>query len=173
MLPILFFIEDNYEELELHYPKIRLEEEGYHTILAGPVAHKTYLGKHKYPATSDLSFDECHEKDFAGLVICGGFSPDRIRRYEKALELTRSFHKNGKPIAFICHGGWVPISAKILKGKKVTSTIAIKDDLENAGAIFEDKALVIDNNLISSRTPKDLHLFAKGIIKVLQSNGNK
>lgn len=170
MLPVLFFIEDNYEELELHYPKIRLEEEGYDTFLAGPVAKKIYLGKHKYPATSDLSFKECNEKDFSALVICGGFAPDRIRRYKEALDLTKAFYKSNKPIAFICHGGWVPISAKILKGKKVTSTLAIKDDLENAGAIFEDKAIVIDGNLISSRTPKDLSIFVKGLIKTLRKD---
>jgi protease I len=169
MLPILFFVEDNYEELELHYPKIRLEEEGYDTFIAGPIAGKTYFGKHKYPVKAELSFADCQEKDFSALVIAGGFSPDRIRRDQHALELTQAFNKNSKPIAFICHGGWVPISAKILKGKKVTSTLAIKDDLENAGALFEDKAIVINDNLISSRTPKDLPFFVKGILKVLKS----
>ena len=167
MLPVLFFVEDNFDELELFYPKIRLEEEGFSTCISGPKTKKTYFSKHKLPLVSDCSFEDCEEKDFSALVIPGGFSPDRIRRYEKALTLTRDFDKNKKPIAFICHGGWVPISAKILKGKKVTATIAIKDDLENAGAIFEDKGLVVDNHLISSRSPKDLNLFGKAIVTAL------
>lgn len=169
MLPVLFFIEDNYEELEFHYPKIRLEEEGFDTFIAAPVANRTYYGKHKYPVKAEISLSSCNEKDFSALVICGGFSPDKLRRDQHVLELTKAFHKSNKPIAFICHGGWVPISAKILKGKRVTSSMAIKDDLENAGAIFEDKALVIDKNLISSRSPKDLPYFAKGILTALKS----
>jgi protease I len=168
MLPVLFFVEDNFEDLELFYPKIRLEEEQILTFIAGPEKNKTYYSKHRYPIVSDLSFQDCEEKDYSALVIPGGFAPDRIRRHIKALELVQLFHKSKKPIAFICHGGSVAISAKILNKKKVTGTYAIKDDLENAGAHFEDKAIVIDHNLISSRTPKDLPVFAKALLKLLQ-----
>ena len=172
MLPALFFVEDNFEDLEFFYPKIRLEEEGFFTFVVGPEKNKTYFSKHNYPIVSELSFKECEEKDFSALVIPGGFAPDKIRRHKEALNLVRSFDAKKKPIAFICHGGWVLISAGILDKRRVTGTFAIKDDLENAGAIFEDKALVIDDHLISSRSPKDLPFFGKAIVKTILKKGS-
>jgi len=157
---VLAFVGDIYEDLELWYPKLRVEEAGFVCKLAGEEL-KTYSGKHGYPAKADTLISDALSKDFAGLLIPGGFMPDKIRRNQKALQLTREFAEQGKPIAFICHGGWIPISAKILKGKKATGTTAIKDDLENAGGIWVDAPVVVDGNLISSRTPVDLVPFAK------------
>ena len=88
--------------------------------------------------------------------------PDKLRRDAKVLSLTREFFEQGKLVAFICHGGWIPISAKILKGRRVTGSRGIKDDLENAGAIWVDEPVVVDGNLISSRTPRDLAAFGQG-----------
>lgn len=163
---VLAFVGDIYEDLELWYPKIRVEEAGFTCPMAGEEIRK-YDGKHGYPAKADMLIADARSQDFAGLLIPGGFMPDKLRRIPKVLQLTREFFEQGKPIAFICHGGWIPISAKILKGKKATGTTAIKDDLENAGAIWVDAPVVIDGNLISSRTPVDLAPFAKAFVDAL------
>jgi protease I len=160
---VLFFAAAQYEELELWYPKIRLEEEGATTIVAG-LGEPTYAGKHGFPVTVDTAVERVRAAEFDGLVIPGGFAPDRLRRSEHVLGLTRDIHQAGKPVAFICHAGWVPISAKILRGKRATSVRAIKDDMENAGAIWEDAPVVVDGNLISSRTPADLPHFCRALI---------
>src|SRR5437867_7548114 len=115
-----------------------------------------YAGKHGYPATSDLLLADARSQDFCGLLVPGGFMPDKLRRDSKVLSLTREFFEQGKLVAFICHGGWIPISARILKGKRVTGSRGIKDDLENAGGIWVDEPVVVDGNLVSSRTPRDL-----------------
>ena len=167
MRSILCFVGDIYEDLELWYPKIRLEEAGFTVRLAGDEL-RVYSGKNGYPAKADLLLADARSQDFAGLLIPGGFMPDKLRRYPKVLQLTREFHEQGKLVAFICHGGWIPISAKILKGKKATGTTAIKDDLENAGALWVDAPVVIDGNLISSRTPVDLAPFAKAMVDFLR-----
>ena len=164
---ILTFVGDSYEDLELWYPKIRLEEEGAATTVAG-MGERIYPGKRGYPVTVDTNVDQVSASDFDGLVIPGGFAPDQLRRSDKVLQLTREIYQAGKPVAFICHAGWVPISAKILKGKRATSVRAIKDDMENAGVIWEDSAVVVDGNLISSRTPADLPQFCKALIAALR-----
>jgi protease I len=166
---ILFFAGPLYEDLELWYPKIRLEEEGARTVVAG-TGEKTYQGKRGYPLTVDTSVDDIHSNDFDGLVIPGGYAPDIMRRSQKLLQLTREIYEAGKPVAFICHAGWVPISAGIVRGKRGTSVGAIKDDLVNAGMIWEDSAVVVDGNLISSRTPADLPVFCKAIISALSAS---
>src|SRR5512135_817002 len=149
---ILFFAAPLYEDLELWYPKIRLEEEGAGTVVAG-VGERTYQGKRGYPLTVDTDVDKVSAADFDGLVIPGGYAPDILRRHPRVLQLTREIFEAGKPVAFICHAGWVPISAGIVKGKRGTSVGAIKDDLVNAGMRWEDAPVVVDGNLISSRTP--------------------
>ena len=165
---ILFFAAPLYEDLELWYPKIRLEEEGASCTVAG-LGEKTYQGKRGYPVTPDATVEEVESNDFDALVIPGGYAPDILRRYAKVLQLTREIHDAGKPIAFICHAGWVPISAGIVKGRHGTSVGAIKDDLMNAGMAWEDSPVVVDGNLISSRTPADLPDFCRALIRALQS----
>src|SRR5213594_4380632 len=156
---ILTFVDDLYEDLELWYPKLRLEEAGYETRITVPEL-KVYAGKHGYPVRAEALISEARSADFCGLLIPGGFMPDKLRRDPKVLTLTREFCEQGKMVAFICHGGWIAISAKILKGKRATGSRGIKDDLENAGAIWADEPVVIDGNLVSSRTPQDLPAFA-------------
>jgi protease I len=166
---VLAFLDDIYEDLELWYPKLRLEEAGYALKCVAPEI-KTYAGKHGYPATSDLLLKDAHSEDFCGLLVPGGFMPDKLRRDPKVLSLTREFYEQGKLVAFICHGGWIPISAKILKSKRVTGSLGIKDDLENAGGIWVNEPVVVDGNLISSRTPRDLAPFAAAMVKFLDKN---
>lgn len=163
---LLAFVGDIYEDLELWYPKLRVEEAGIGMKLAGEEL-RTYEGKHGYPATADLLIAQARSVDFVGLLIPGGFMPDKLRRNPHVLRLTREFHKQEKLVAFICHGGWIAISAKILKGKRATGSLGIKDDLENAGAVWVDEPVVQDGNLLSSRTPKDLAPFAAAMARYL------
>ena len=165
---ILMFVDHVYEDLELWYPKLRLIEEGAEVVIAGPEKSKIYSGKHGYPCKSDMSINTISEREFDALIIPGGFAPDKLRRIPKVLKLTKSFHNSGKLIAHICHAGWIPISAGIMKGFKCTSTPGIKDDLTNAGAKWINKSVVTDKNMISSRGPNDLPDFCSAIIGFLQ-----
>lgn len=164
---ILIFVADDYEDLELQYPKYRLLEAGAKVVVVGEKKGETYKGKHGYPCKSDAAFDEINVSDYKGLVIPGGYAPDKLRRYPKVLEITQQFHKQEKMIAFICHAGWVPISAQIIKGVRCTSFMAIKDDMVNAGAKWVDEAVVIDKHFISSRTPADLPVFGPALVNFL------
>jgi protease I len=164
---VLFFAANWYEDLELWYPKIRLEEEGAETVVAG-LGEKTYQGKRGYPITVDANVDDLAASDFDGLVIPGGYAPDILRRSAKVLSLTKEIYQAGKPVAFICHAGWVPISAGIVRGKRGTSVGAIRDDLVNAGMLWEDSPVVVDGNLISSRTPADLPQFCRALLAALR-----
>lgn len=116
---------------------------------------------------ADLNFDEIRVEEYAGLLIPGGYSPDKMRVHEGALEAVRKFNEAKKPIGMICHAGWVGASAGIVEGRRLTSTKNIKDDLINAGAEWIDDAPVVDGNLITARNPDDLHLYMKAFIEVL------
>jgi protease I len=135
-------------------------------VVAG-TGERAYQGKRGYPLTVDASVDDLHAGDFDGLVIPGGYAPDIMRRSKKLLQLTREIYEADKPVAFICHAGWVPISAGIVRGKRGTSVGAIRDDLVNAGLLWEDSPVVVDGNLISSRTPADLPQFMRALIRAL------
>lgn len=164
---ILIFVADEYEDLELWYPKLRLEEAGVHVTLAGPEAGKTYRGKHSYPCVSDAAIADMEARDFHGVVCAGGWMPDKIRRDPQVLALVRACAQANKLVAAICHGGWIPISAGVYAGVKVTGSPGIKDDLVNAGAIWEDSPLVVDRHFVSSRKPADLPDFLSGVLRVL------
>ncbi|HEY4234194.1 MAG TPA: type 1 glutamine amidotransferase domain-containing protein [Lacipirellulaceae bacterium] len=166
-LRFLMFVGDDYEDLELWYPKLRLAEAGAHVTVAGPVAEKVYRGKHSYPCRSDAAIELMEAADFQGVVIPGGFMPDKLRRDEKVKQLVRAFAKSGKLVAAICHGGWIPISAGVYKGVLVTGSPGIKDDLVNAGAIWQDLPVVVDRHFVSSRKPDDLPEFCRAIIEVM------
>ena len=166
---LLTFVDALYEDLELWYPMLRLQEAGYGMRLAATEL-RTYSGKHGYPATSDLLLEEARSQDFCGLLVPGGFMPDKLRREPKVLALTREFFEQGKLVAFICHGGWIPISARILRGKRATGSLGIKDDLENAGALWQDQPVVVDGNLVSSRTPRDLAPFGQAMVEFLRAS---
>lgn len=165
---VICLLDDEFEDLELWYPVYRAQEAGYTVKFAAPEKNKTYIGKYGVPATSDLSYDECDSQAIAGLLVPGGWAPDKIRRYPKVLQLVQQLNEQKKPIGQICHAGWVLISAKILEGRKVTSTPGIKDDMENAGAIWFDEAVVVDGNLISARRPPDLPPYAKAFVEALE-----
>ncbi len=164
---ILIFVGDDYEDLELWYPKLRLIEAGYQVTVAGQQSGKVYAGKNGYPCTSDALISDMKSADFQGVVCAGGWMPDKLRRDPKVLSLTQEFAAAGKLVAAICHGGWIPISANIYRGVKVTGSPGIKDDLINAGALYEDAAVTVDRHFVSSRKPDDLPQFCQGMLTVL------
>lgn len=166
---LLMLVDDVYEDLELWYPKLRLLEAGAHVTVAGPRAEHRYQGKHGYPCLSDARIADMEAADFHGLVVPGGFMPDKLRRDPKVLSLVRQFATAGKLVAAICHGGWIPISAGVYRGVRVTGSPGIKDDLVNAGAIWEDAPVVVDRHFVSSRKPDDLPAFCREIIRQLST----
>ena len=164
---ILILVGPDYEDLELWHPRLRLLEEGWGVIVAGANADTVYLGKHGYPCQSEAAIGDLEAIDFQGIVLPGGWMPDKLRRDPKVLEIVRCFHQAEKMIAAICHGGWIPISAGVYRGVNVTGSPGIKDDLVNAGGIWSDAPVVVDRHFVSSRRPDDLPDFCKGMMQVL------
>jgi protease I len=164
---ILALVGDDYEDLELWYPKLRIEEAGGHVTVAGELPGRTYSGKHGYPCASDAGLADMEAADFQGIVLPGGWMPDRLRRDERVLDLVRECAATGKLVAAICHGGWIAISAGVYRGVRVTGSLGIKDDLVNAGAIWEDAPVVVDRHFVSSRKPADLPAFMAAIVEML------
>src|SRR5690348_8230676 len=164
---ILMFVGDIYEDLELWYPKLRMIEAGATVVVAGEKAGATYAGKHSYPCKSDAAIADVKAANFDGLIVPGGFMPDKLRRDPLVLQLVKDFTEAGKLVAAICHGGWIPISAGVYRGVRVTGSPGIKDDLINAGAIWEDAPVVVDRHFVSSRKPDDLPDFCRAILQVL------
>lgn len=164
---ILIFVGDDYEDLELWYPKLRLIEAGATVTVAGPQAKTNYRGKNGYPCVSDAAIESQRSSDFDGVICPGGWMPDKIRRDPKVLSLIREFASAGKLVAAICHGGWIPISANVYRGVRVTGSPGIKDDLINAGGLFEDAPVIIDRHFVSSRKPDDLPEFCRAMMQVL------
>jgi deglycase len=164
---VLILAADLFEDMELLYPLHRLREEGVAVVLAG-LGREPVTGKKGHgPVKVDTDVNGLAASDFDALVVPGGFAPDKLRRSPVVLDLVRGFNALDKPIAFICHAGWVPISAQILKGRRATSVGAIRDDMVNAGVDWVDEASVVDGNLISARTPDDLGPWMKDLMRAL------
>eukprot|EP00397_Hematodinium_sp_SG-2012_P060357 GEMP01078503.1.p1 GENE.GEMP01078503.1~~GEMP01078503.1.p1 ORF type:complete len:179 (+),score=38.83 GEMP01078503.1:67-603(+) len=169
---VCIFVDFQYEDMEVHYPKIRFEEEGATVHLVA--AHDTKVkitGKHGYPCFADKHINDVTAKDYDALILPGGFAPDYMRRQPKMLDMITEMFTH-KPIGSICHGPWMLCSAKkdgrpVISGLKCTAFVAIKDDVENAGGIFVDQAVVVDKKVVTSRTPKDLTPFCLAIIDLL------
>lgn len=160
---VIALVDHDFEDLELWYPILRLQEEGATVHLIGPRAKQTYTGKYGVPAISDFGFKDLQAaaSNYDGILVPGGWAPDQLRRYPQVIQYIQEMDKAEKVIGQICHAGWVLISAGILNGKKVTSTPGIKDDMTNAGAIWVDEPVVVDGHLISSRRPPDLPPYMK------------
>lgn len=164
---VLIFVGTDYEDLELWYPKLRLIEAGVEVVVAGQESDHTYLGKHGYPCRSEAALCDMDADSFQGVILAGGWMPDKLRRDPQVLRLIREFDQAGKLIGAICHGGWLAISAGVYTGVRVTGSPGIKDDLVNAGAEWFDEPVVIDRHHVSSRRPDDLPVFMKGVLQVL------
>ena len=163
---IAVFVENIYEDLEFWYPYLRMKEEGAEVTAIAPKKGE-YTGKYGLPARAGASIDTVKADDFDALVIPGGYSPDRMRRSPAMVQFVRDMNARGKVIAAICHAGWMLASAGIARGRRLTSYIAIKDDMVNAGADWIDQEVVMDGNLITSRTPDDLPAYCRTIIAAL------
>ncbi|HBR15267.1 MAG TPA: protease [Candidatus Omnitrophica bacterium] len=165
---IAILVEDLYQVLEVWYPILRLKEDGIITQTIGTGSKEIYGSKEGYPVKAEASIEDVDPKEFDGVIIPGGFAPDILRRYPKIVGFVRRLHDEGKVVAAICHGGWLLVSADILRGRKATCFFAIKDDLIAAGAEYRDEEVVVDQNIITSRKPEDLTAFVLEIIRFLK-----
>lgn len=164
MRSALILLETGYDELELWVPYYRFLEHGLSTMLVGPKAGETYAGKRGLPARADLSFAEARSQSAEIVLVPGGWAPDRIRVHEDAVGIVRQAFERTCVVAAICHGGCVLVSADVVRGRRVTSTRSIRDDLRAAGAIWVDEPVVVDGRLVTSRTPADLPRFLPAIL---------
>ncbi len=168
--PIAVLVAPLFEEIELLYPYYRLEEAGL-TVQRVGADTATCHGKHGVPVTPDVAIDEVTEAQFGAVVIPGGYSPDHLRRTPAMVTLVQRVHADGGVVAAICHGPWMLASAGLLEGRRVTSFFSIRDDLENAGARWEDTEVVADQRIITSRNPDDLPAFCKTLLATLGQSG--
>lgn len=164
---VIALVDKDFEDLEHWYPVYRLREEGAQVDLVGPKANETYYGKYGVPAVTDYAFSDIHAEDYDAILIPGGWAPDSLRRFPEVLQIVQHMDEAKKPIGHICHAGWVLVSADVLKGKTVTSTPGIKDDMINAGATWVDEPAIADGHIISSRRPPDLPDYLRLFIDTL------
>ena len=157
---------DNFEDSELLVPYYRLKEEGVDVVVVS-LRRGVITGKHGYEVPVDKTLDEVNPDDYAILVLPGGAAPAEVRKEPTALDITRDFFVKNKPVAAICHGPQVLISAGLIKGRRATCYKSVADELKEAGAFYEDQDVVVDANLVTSRQPGDLPLFMREIIKQL------
>ena len=161
-------VESLFNTFEFWYPYYRLKEAGADVVVVGSGSAETYTGKPGTEVKVDTSIDQVTAADFDAIVIPGGYAPDIMRRYPLMVQLVKELFSKGKVVAAICHAGWMLASARILAGKTVTSFFAIKDDLVHAGAEWVDQEVVVDGNLITSRTPDDLPVFMRTVIAAMK-----
>ncbi|KAJ1460866.1 protease/amidase [Pelagophyceae sp. CCMP2097] len=171
---VAIFVDFTFEDLEVMYPKIRLEEEGATVLIVGShAAGMKFTGKHGYPIKSDLCVDDLDVSTIDGLILPGGFAPDYMRRSAPMLKAIVDCVAARKPCAAICHGPWMFCSARagggapVVSGRRCTAFVSIKDDLVNAGGIWVDAPVVVDGPLITSRTPADLTPFCHAFISAI------
>ncbi len=167
MKKVAILLEKLFEDNELHYPKFRLREAGYHVNVIAPNADETYSGKHGTTQKPDRAASDAKAEEYDLIVIPGGFSPDHMRRSEHLVKFARAAADAGTPMAAICHGAWLLCSTKALKGRRCTSFMSIADDCRNAGATWVDEACVVDANIITARTPDDLPAFMQAVLATL------
>ena len=160
---ILILVGPEYEDLEVWYPKLRLEAAGFDVRLAG-IGESSYRGKHGYPCPVDGHVRDFPSDILAGVVAPGGWAPDKLRRDAEVLDRVREVHDAGGLVATICHGPWILISAGIVRGRRLTSSLGIRDDVLNAGAEWVNEPVVVDGNIVSSRVPKDLPAFGEAMV---------
>lgn len=163
---VVILIEDMYNDFEFWYPYYRLKEAGASVVTAG-AGKDQYTSKFGIPAKAEANVKNLSAADFDAVVIPGGYAPDIMRRHAEMVALVKDMADAGKVVAAICHAGWMLASAKILDNRRVTSFFAIKDDVIHAGAEWVDEEVVVDDNLITSRTPDDLPAFMKAIIAAM------
>jgi len=160
---------DNFEDTELLVPYYRLKEEGIHVDLAS-INKGRIKGKHGYEVEVNKTLKEVKPDEYDILILPGGKAPEAIRKEKEALDIARHFFEKNKPVAAICHGPQTLISANLVKGRHATCYRTVADELKASGALYEDKEVVVDGNLITSRQPSDLPSFMKEIIKAIKKS---
>jgi protease I len=158
---------DNFEDSELLVPCYRLKEAGVEVVVAS-LKRGAIKGKHGYEVAVDKTLDEIMPDDYAVLILPGGAAPELVRKEPKALEIARSFFARSKPVAAICHGPQILISADLLKGRRATCYESVVDELKKSGALYEDREVVVDANLVTSRQPADLPAFMRETMKLVR-----
>jgi len=156
----------NYEDIEATSPIEALQDAGADVTVIG-IEKGTIEGKKGGTIEATTTFTEVSPGDFDMLLIPGGGSPENLRIDDEAVKFTREFATSGKPVAAICHGAQLLISAKVLAGRRLTAVNKIRDDVSNAGGIYVDEPLVVDSSLITSRVPDDLPVFNEAIVKAI------
>ena len=166
---VAILVADGFEQVEMTKPREALKEAGAETKIVSPSAEKIQGMNHADKGDKfdvDIELKNARPEEFDALLIPGGLmNPDQLRSTPEALEFTRHFFENGKPVAAICHGPWVLIDAGVARGRTLTSWPAIKTDLRNAGANWVDKEVVVDNGLVTSRKPDDIPAFNEKMIE--------
>lgn len=166
---MLILLENGVEDAEFIYQYYRFQEEGYQMDIVAPKAKKEYIGKHGVPFTSEYSPAEVNLDAYEAVIIPGGQAPDRMRIHRDMVDLVKSAHRKGIVIAAVCHGPQMLIEADIVRGRIATSWPSVRTDLKNAGANVVDEAVVVDGNIVTSRSPEDLPAFCKATLKLLTS----
>jgi len=162
----VILVADEAEDLEMLVPYYRLKEEGIEVDVAGPRIGPVH-GKHGYTINANLAFWDVNPDTYDLIVIPGGRAPETVRQNDKALAAVRRFFEEGKPVAAICHGAQVLISAGVLAKRRLTCWRGIRDDVRAAGAEYVDAEVVVDGNIITSRSPEDLPVFCREIMRLL------
>ncbi len=169
MARVAIIVDDMFEDEELQVPRDRLREAGHDVVVVGLTAGKHLKGKRgKVTVTTERGIADVSADDFDALVIPGGYSPDRLRTSQGMVGLTRTMVVSGKPTAVVCHGPWMLAEANVAEGRTLTSWPSIKTDLLNAGAVWVDREVVEDGNLITSRKPQDLAAFTAALLRQLE-----
>ena len=169
MAKVAFIVDEMFEDSEFKVPYDRVTEAGHEAVIIGLEAGKKLEGKKgDETITTEKSIDQVSAGEFDALVIPGGYSPDKIRTNKDMVAITKSIFEADKPVAAICHAGWMLAEADILRNRTVTSWPSIKTDLINAGAEWVDQEVVEDGNLITSRKPDDLEAFTKTLLSQLE-----
>jgi len=159
---------DEFEDTELLVPYYRLKEEGLEVDIAS-IKKGKIKGKHGYEVEVSKSVDEIEPDDYSILILPGGRAPERLKKENRVLDIVRHFFEKNKPVSAICHGPLVLASSGVISGREVTGYRATKEELIKAGAIYKDKEVVIDGNLVTSRQPSDLPSFLKETLRHLRA----
>ena len=168
MSKIASIMTDYFEDVEYIEPVKAYKESGHEVINIGLQAGQTVKGKRdETPVKIDKAITDASPEEFDALLIPGGFSPDMLRAHDEAVEFAKAFINSGKPVFSICHGAQLLITADVIRDRKVTGYKSIIQDIKNAGARFEDKEVVVDGNLVSSRNPNDIPAFIRESLKML------
>ena len=163
---VVVLVADGFEDLEYWVTVMRLREEGAEVISVGPGLDPV-SGKNFLEARADATADDVDAQELDGIVVPGGWAPDKLRRYPEVTGLVKAVHERGKPVGIICHGGLVAISAGVVKGVSATGSLGIKDDLENAGATWVDKPAFREGNLVWGRVVPDIPAFCRELVAAL------